>query len=262
MGDARVLPQLRPVAQALLAAPGARGWWDPVRLGEQRLVEWDGEPPLRGPALEQAVRDHMRDDRAENERGGATARPRDRPGIRIGACWWSTPRFARQASTSRPVSGVPALSLCQFFDDVSPGDGATVWSVEIDPAARVVEITEPADWQRLVARFPRDVTGTHDGEWRDWGGVDGPWLLPDWERVMEHVDAVHVTVGATVCAGGVALPVDGAYTMLHAWVPDSTLWLRDMTVSRRRLGRWEGGPQYGSWDGPPPEWHPESPPAG
>jgi hypothetical protein len=28
-----------------------------------------------------------------------------------------------------------------------------------------------------------DATGTHDGEWRCWGGVRGPWLLPDWEKV-------------------------------------------------------------------------------
>jgi hypothetical protein len=259
---AQVRPQLLPVAQALLAAPGARNWWDPARLDGQRLVEWDGEPALLGPALEQAVRDVMRDERARNELGRAAPRRRERPDARIGAWWWSTPRFARQSSTSRPVGSLPALSLCQFFDDSVQAEGATVWSVEVDPAARVLEITEPADWQQLVAGFPRDVTGTHDGDWRYWSGTAGPWLLPDWEQVMEHADAVHVTTGAVACAGGVALPVDGAYTMLHAWVPDSTLWLRDMTVSRRRLGRWEGGPQYGSWDGPPPEWHPESTSAG
>lgn len=67
----------------------------------------------------------------------------------------------------------------------------------------------PADWQDLVARFPRDVTGTHDGQWRYWGGVPGPWRLPDWEQVMGHYDGVHVSIGAAVASCGVALSAAG-----------------------------------------------------
>lgn len=40
---------LRQAAEALLSAPGARGWWDPVDLAGQRYVEWDGLPRLTGP---------------------------------------------------------------------------------------------------------------------------------------------------------------------------------------------------------------------
>jgi hypothetical protein len=87
--------------------------------------------------------------------------------------------------------------------------GVTVWSLQAAPHANVLEITEPTGWQALVGRFPRDVTGTHDGEWRYWGGVPGPWRLPDWELVMEHYDGVHVTIGGYLASCGLALPVGG-----------------------------------------------------
>ncbi len=126
----------------------------------------------------------------------------------------------------------------------------------MEPGARVLEITGPAAWQALVARFPRDVTGTHDGEWRYWGGVPGPWRLPDWELVMEHYDGVHVTVGGFVDSCGLALPVGDGYTMLAGWIPGATLWLRDMAAVSRPLGRWHGHPQYVDWDEVRDHWTP------
>ncbi len=90
-----------------------------------------------------------------------------------------------------------------------------------------------------------DVTGTHDGEWRRWGDVTGPWCLPDWEAVMERYDGVHVSVGGYIASCGLALGVGDAYTMLSAWTPDATFWLRDVAVERRLLGRWEGNTTSG-----------------
>lgn len=39
--------ELRPVAEALVASPGARRWWEPADLAGQRFAEWGGQP-LRG----------------------------------------------------------------------------------------------------------------------------------------------------------------------------------------------------------------------
>lgn len=50
------------------------------------------------------------------------------------------------------------------------------------------------------------------------------------------------TVGGYVASSGVALPVGDAYTMLSGWIPDATLWLHDVAVARRLLGRWRGRP--------------------
>lgn len=236
---------LRPVAGALVDSPGAARWWEPADLAGQRFVEWDGQPRVTGPALEQAVREFMAAERAENAEGLRRRRPRERPGVRIGAHWWSPPGFAPQAWTTTAIEGLPAAGCCEFFDTYLPpqdATGAVVWALQIDPRARVLEITGPADWQDLVTRFPRDVTGTHDGEWRYWGGVPGPWRLPDWEQVMDHYDGVHVSIGAAVASCGVALPAAGGYTMLAAWTPGATLWLRDMATATHRLGRWNGRP--------------------
>ena len=85
--------ELRPVAEALVAAPGSATWWAPVSLADQRFLAWD-DFLLTGPAVERAVRDGMRDERAENEEGLLRTRPREHPGTRIGARWWSAPLFA------------------------------------------------------------------------------------------------------------------------------------------------------------------------
>lgn len=242
--------ELRPVAEALVAAPGAANWWEPAALADQRFLEWDGCPRLTGPAIEQAVRDGMRDERMENEEGLRRARPRERQGTRIGAYWWSAPDFAQLTWTTGPAGDIAAAAFGHFIDTLWPFEetGVTVWALRIAAGARVVEITAPEDWQALVTRFPRDVTGTHDGEWRYWGGVPGPWLLPDWELVMEHYDGVHVTVGGYLASCGLALPVGEGYTMLAGWIPGATLWLRDLTNASRPLGRWHGDPQSVHWD--------------
>jgi hypothetical protein len=200
----------------------------------------------------------MRDERAENEEGLRHGRPPERPGTQIGANWWSAPDFASLTWTTSPAGDIPAAAFGHFIDTLWPFEeiGVTVWSLEVAPDARVLEITEPAGWQRLVDRFPRDVTGTHDGEWRYWGGVPGPWRLPDWELVMEHYDGVHVTVGGYLAACGLALPVNDGYTMLTGWIPGATLWLRDVTVASRPLGRWQGDPQQVTWDEVRDHWTP------
>ncbi len=242
--------ELRPVAEALVTAPGAAKWWDPAALADQRFLDWDDYPRVTGPAVEQAVRDGMRAERARNEEGLRSPRPPERPGTRIGARWWSAPGFAELTWTTSAVGDVSAIALGHFIDTLWPFEetGLTVWSLQIAPHAKVLEITEPTGWQALVARFPRDVTGTHDGEWRYWGGVPGPWLLPDWELVMEHYDGVHVTIGGYLASCGLALPVVDGYTMLAGWIPGATLWMHDLAAASRPLGRWHGHPQYLDWD--------------
>jgi hypothetical protein len=242
--------ELRPVAEALVSAPGAATWWDPVALADQRFLDWDDCPRVSGPAVSQAVRDGMRAERAENQEGLRLRRPREHSGTRIGAHWWSAPDFAQLTWTTSAAGDIPAIGFGHFIDTLWPFEetGVTVWSLQLAPHANVLEITGPTEWQTLVARFPRDVTGTHDGEWRWWGGVPGPWRLPDWERVMEHYDGVHVTIGGYLASCGLALPAAGGYTMLTGWIPGATVWLRDMATAAHPLGRWHGHPQNLDWD--------------
>jgi hypothetical protein len=250
---------LLPVAQALVDSPATARWWDPVETVDQRLLEWDDLPVAVGPQVEATVRETMAAEREENEEGRRRKRPRVRGITGIGATWWSAPGFAPETWTTGAFGDVPTIALGNFIDTYSPFSetGATVWSVDISPDARVSEITTPGDWRELVKRYPRDVTGTHDGEWRDWGGVEGPWRLPDWEQVMDRFDGVHVTIGGYVATCGLALPVGDGFTMLAGWVPDATLWLRDVTTSRRSLGRWLGRPHsVSAWDDVRDRWEP------
>jgi len=240
--------ELRPVADALVSAPAARRWWDPVARADQRFLEWADWPRLTGPAVQWAVRDSMTAARAENARGLALAQRHAAP---VRDCWWSVPEFAVQSMTTGGFGAVSPIALARFEDLHTPLEetGATVWSVQIAPQAQVMEIAGPADWQALVTAFPADVTGTHDGEWRASSGLPGPWRLPDWEQVMEHYDGVHLTIGGYLACGGVTPPVGDGHTMLAGWIPDATLWLRDVATSQRRLGRWYGDPQgTGTWD--------------
>jgi hypothetical protein len=240
--------ELRPAAVALVSAPAARRWWDPVALADQRFLEWDGWPRLTGPAVQWAVRDSMTAARAENSRGLRWAQQHGAPAR---DCWWSVPEFAVQSMTTGGFGDLSAIALARFEDLFTPLEETTaaVWSVQIAPQAQVMEIAGPADWQALVSAFPQDVTGTHDGEWGASGGLAGPWRLPDWEQVMEHYDGVHLTIGGYLACGGLALPAGGGHTMLTGWIPDATLWLRDVATGDRCLGRWQGDPQgTGTWD--------------
>jgi hypothetical protein len=45
---------------------------------------------------------------------------------------------------------------------------------------------------------------------------------------MEHYDGVHLTVGGYLACSGLALAAGGGYTMLAGWIPDATIWLRDI----------------------------------
>jgi hypothetical protein len=199
-------------------------------------------------------------ERKENEEGLRRRRPKDRVGTRIGAEWWSAPSFASSTWTTGALEDLPTIALRHFVDTFAPFSetGATVWALDISPEARVLEIAEPGDWQELVDRFPRDVTGTHDGEWRYWGGVAGPWYLPNWDEVMGESDGVHVSIGGYVSSCGLALPVADGFTMLAGWIPDATLWLRDVADDRRVVGRWHGNPHdIHSWDDVREGWSPD-----
>jgi hypothetical protein len=255
--------ELRPVADALVSAPAARRWWDPVARADQRFLEWDGWPRLTGQAVQWAVRDSMTAARAENARGLEWAARRGEPAR---GCWWSVPECTMQSMTTGSFGDVSAIALARFEDLFVPLEdtGATVWSLGVAPQARVMEIAGPADWQALVAAFPQDVTGTHAGEWADRGGPAGPWRLPDWEQVMEHYDGVHLTVGGYLSTAGRALPADAAdgdpegaaardpgaaATMLAGWNPDQTFWLADVLAPAGPAARFENpGREVLGWE--------------
>ena len=125
----------------------------------------------------------------------------------------------------------------------------TRWRLPVRPDARVWTIDRPADWGALVERFPKVATREHAG-WELPGINQHPGelqrllaqpgqhaartsisrhVLPDWERVRDEYDGVHLSwAGYLTTEGYVHELADGSVTMLRYWFSERTLWLRDV----------------------------------
>lgn len=236
--------ELVPVADLLLSCSAARHWWRPVVRDDQRILAFDSDGAFLGKDLRGAVTDATTRHKADNaarvrSRRGERKRLRDEAkGLRYGAHWWSTPTLSVRSVSAGPFEGIPSIELLDFVDSGSLSGLATVIRFSADPTATIYEVTGPEDWAALVERYPMDSTGTHDGEWRYWGGVSEPWLLPDWNKIADDYAGIHVTIGGYLASSGKAMRVGDSYTMLAGWVPDGTLWLRDISTQNVELGTW------------------------
>src|ERR1700722_3987732 len=234
--------ELAPVAVALVSAAGAGQWWNSVSLTDQRFVGWDDRPPLRGADLESTVEAASRELRSSNGGRGPNA---DWRSSNYGSLWWSSPSFAEESWTVNRVAGIWSTGLLYFTDAYGPGDDPDrliaspaspgLWQLSMDPSARIYEVSGPADWAALVNRFPCDVSRTHGDDWSRWSGAPGPWILPDWSKVAESYDGVHVSIGGYISSCGLGIPVHDGYSMLAGWLPGATLWLKDVIVTVTQL---------------------------
>jgi hypothetical protein len=121
------------------------------------------------------------------------------------------------------------------------------WRLPVSDSPRVHEIHRPEDWQALVAAHPAHARHPHGG-WElpgpnqriDQSGlielpqqraaVDrlSAHLLPDWLRVADSFDAVHLSwAGFITSEGYVNVADNGSTTMLRYWGSERTHWLRD-----------------------------------
>jgi hypothetical protein len=156
--------------------------------------------------------------------------------------WWSGPLGGTVWTSRGSVGDLPAVGLACAEDPLGEEEFA-VWAVGIDPAARVYEVHEPADWGRLAAAHPRDVTASRRHDWGRWTGREGRWILPDWRSVAARWDGVHVSVAGYLSTARMAVDsADGAATLLAGWDADQTLWLRDVFTGTRPLTTWRGTP--------------------
>ena len=74
-----------------------------------------------------------------------------------------------------------------------------VWKAEFAPGARVREINHPADWHELCLEFPRIAP---DGR-----------LAPDWLRVADRWDGIHLTLGGMLSCEQARYERDGQWSM-------------------------------------------------
>lgn len=226
------------VAEQIMASTVA-STWDAPRVAEQWAVDWrdagDPAPLLAGRPGELLAEwgVHARADEAR----AARERPRDVTAL-YGGEWWSFPSGMLQTTGILP-SGEPA-GLTLVEDGFGWTDGV---AIPVRGAGRTFEIRGPEDWVELCRRHPLDLTAARRHEWYRVTGRDGGWVIPDWERVAQEWDAVHLTALGYLTAATRELAVSEGYaTVLGGWSPDVTVWLTD--VARE-------------WDAPRVAWHRE-----
>lgn len=216
---------LHPIAAQVAAGSGVAWWTAPVDRAAQWSVEFENPrtPPADGPSQELLAR--WRDAESRHEDDARAERPADVRANWSGH-WWSTPpneltRTTRSLGERGPVG-------LWLVEDGFGWERATAVPVPVPDDAVVLEIDGPAAWADLCRRFPLDVTASRRHDWYRVTGVDGAWVIPDWSRVAEEYDGVHVTVAGYLATAGRAVPVDdGCATVLAGWGPDETCWLTD-----------------------------------
>ncbi|MEC5201085.1 hypothetical protein RCH21_003341 [Arthrobacter sp. PL16] len=220
---------LTSIAQHVMTVSSTQ-WWTQDRQVEQWALDWrpahDPAPLPRDPV--RALSAWASDTRAEEVRA-EKERPRN-PRASWSGTWWSFPQ-----GTLQTIGRVP-LGLNLIEDSVGE-EHATV--IPVRGAGRTYEIRTGEDWVSLCRDHPLEVTASRRHDWFRCTGHDGKWIIPDWEKVAQRWDAVHLTALAYLTGANRALQVDAdAYTVLAGWNPDTTMWLTD--VARE----WEGPRQH------------------
>lgn len=159
----------------------------------------------------------------EDEKRSARERPSD-PHANWSGTWWSVPQ---QLLTTR----AEVMDALQLVEDSLGWEVATV--IPVHGAGRVLEIESADGWAALCREYPMEVTASRRHDWFRVTGHDGRWLIPDWERVAQRWDAVHLTTLGYLSAATRLIDIDGEYaTVIAGWGPDSTIWLTDAARER------------------------------
>jgi hypothetical protein len=157
----------------------------PKCCGHHRTLARGGD--VAGP-VEAAEEDAAAEEQAM-ARDRALAPPGRRGGaeVNVTGTWWSGPLGGTVWTSRGNIGDLSAVGLACAEDPLGEEE-FEVWTVGIDPAARVYEVHEPGDWGWLAATYPRDVTASRWHDWSGWTGREGWWILPDWRKETERAD--------------------------------------------------------------------------
>lgn len=210
----RVAERLVTLIPELTAARGTDQWavdWRPVS---------DAVPLEPAPAV---VLEEWTRAQREDEVRAVRERPAD-PRANWSGTWWSVPQ--RLLITRGSV-----LNALELVEDSLGWETATV--IPVRGAGETLELRSPEDWADLCREYPMEVTASRRHDWFRVTGRDGRWLIPDWQRVSETWDAVHLTTLGYLSAATQTIEVDAEYgSVIGGWGPDSTIWLTDVARER------------------------------
>lgn len=266
-------PEMRPGLERIaevLAASALTAWWaSPVDLADQWLAHdqdipgpperWDTPTPARTLLENWAEVNAASEEAGEELLWGTAPFAFDDAGNGFASTYGTFQHDGRggHQELSPLASGTPTRFVWQ--EDEGP-HGEELWAAafEAPPGARVYEIRGEADWVGLCQRFPFNVSRSYGPYGREALYLDDSprsehWVTPDWRRVAEEFDAVHLSViGYLACATRpIEVPGHGV-SGLAAWDPGETIWLcdtpqsRDLSLERGTLRRWDDA-GIGDW---------------
>jgi hypothetical protein len=210
------------VAQHVAASEETAWWRTPMEERSQWAVRGDGAPPFEIAAEPVAVLRAAREHDVEAERAAVRERPVD-PTASWGGDWCSRPSAWLPSSSRELFDGRPAGLW--FMEDSLGWETVEATRLDVAAVRRVYEIDTSQAWAELCGRFPFEQTAQKRHDWYRTTGRAGRWVIPDWARVAEHYDAVHLQVAAYLAAAGTAIPVDAdTATVIAGWNPDETYW--------------------------------------
>lgn len=219
------------LAAPLDAHPATQGWSDPIDLANQRHVEWTGLPKAALEGFAEIIAEDHRHEIATERRP-----PPSDPRANWSGRWTSIPPW--NLPVTSPATPFAGARLLMVAEDGPPAATAIVRPVTVLAPVRVLEIRTAEDFAHLVASAPLDVPLTRRHTWYRATGEVHHWCIPDWTRVSQHYDAIHVTIDAYLETAGRVLPIAGGATVMAGWEPDVTFWLGERITLGEPPRRW------------------------
>ncbi|MFI8566060.1 hypothetical protein ACIGGF_05790 [Rhodococcus sp. NPDC078407] len=254
---ASVRGELERIAEHLASSPHAQWWSTGLAAADQWIVEWVDtdrqfrRDPAATPTTAETLRRYGVRTAKEEERA-ASERPAD-PAAAFSGEWWSVP--PTRSSTRSLFDGTPAE--LSFVEDGMGWQRAVSRRMRVPGGVRVYEIDGAQAWAQLCREFTVEVTAQKRHDWYSTTGRAGRWVIPDWPRVAEHYDGIHLTVCGYLASAGTAVSLDDdTSSVIAGWAPDETYWLTDVAAAG-------DGDEAQVWvcdtDGEHPQWAVERP---
>lgn len=238
---------LRRVAEHIAASRHTQWWGEPVAEQDQWQIDWEGNPPHTLLIDPSAVLRDAREEAVAEEETARKERPSD-PEADCSGTWWSRPPWELPSSTRALSDGSPAGLW--FEEDGLGWESASTRRVGMPSNLRYFEIDSADAWAGLCREFPIEVTAQKRHDWYRTTGRNGRWVAPDWARVAEKYDAVHLQTLAYLSTAGNAIAVDdNTASVIAGWAPDHTYWFTPRVRYVDDPVKWvlREGPVHDAW---------------
>ena len=203
------------LARQILAHPDTSWWFTPLDTGSQIWVSQDRNPPTEQPSEPSWIH-------ADTSRS-----------------LWAFVTSTHINNTASMLAAVD-LQICDVGYGYGTGyDGPpfAVWHMKPAPGMRIFEISSPHAWHELCVRYPlRKKFDLNDFARLALDAIDvGSYMEPDWAKVAEDWDAVHLTLGGLLTSHQVPVESQAGWTYHYGWDAEQTRWLRWAFTEHKRI---------------------------